>query len=243
MKQKLYDSKIPTYIEVYNSLYSDIKNGVYQEGESLPGELALSEQYCVSRNTLRQALAILCEDGLILRSQGKGTVVAPPPKPCPTTEPASPLLLFAKNPIDNVEIQYNFGPPTDIARSKLDLGRGDLVIASNLIYHIDSTPIGYSFIQVPVTAFGELEVDAGNTDSIETLLTRKIYEHANNWDCTLRLIAVNEIEEAFLGVAQGHPALMMEAVLQYKNGKPLARCKYYFLAEHYHLQFNANMFQ
>lgn len=68
---KLLAGNVPVYIEVYNSLYSDIMNNVYLEGNQLPSENALSEKYGVSRNTLRQALAILCEDGLVIKSQGK----------------------------------------------------------------------------------------------------------------------------------------------------------------------------
>lgn len=80
------NGKVPVYVGVYNALYSDIMNGVYLENEILPGETALAEHYGVSRNTLRQALAILSEDGLIIRSQGKGTLVAPEVISCLLTE-------------------------------------------------------------------------------------------------------------------------------------------------------------
>ncbi len=71
------DSKgrIPTHVPIYNMLYSDIVNGLYKDGDVLPGEMALTEKYGVSRNTLRLALAILNEDGLIQKRQGKGTLV------------------------------------------------------------------------------------------------------------------------------------------------------------------------
>lgn len=88
MQKRLAHSKIPTYVGIYNSLYADITSGVYPENESLPGEVALAEKYNVSRNTLRQALAILCEDGLIVRAQGRGTIVAPGRRP-PSAENCS----------------------------------------------------------------------------------------------------------------------------------------------------------
>ena len=67
--------KIPAYVAIYNILYSDIINSVYEDGSRLPSETALAERYEVSRNTIRLALAILNEDGLIQKSQGRGTVV------------------------------------------------------------------------------------------------------------------------------------------------------------------------
>ena len=75
MKNQIYKNHIPSYVSVYNALYSDIMNDVYLDNELLQSEVFLAEKYGVSRNTLRQALAILCEDGLIVKSQGKGTLV------------------------------------------------------------------------------------------------------------------------------------------------------------------------
>ena len=76
MKIDLHTTGVPAYVEIYNSLYADITGGVYPAGECMPGEIALAQKYQVSRNTLRQAMAILCEDGLLIRSRGKGTLVA-----------------------------------------------------------------------------------------------------------------------------------------------------------------------
>lgn len=56
MKTKLHHQSIPAYLDVYNSLYTDIVTGIYPPGEHLPGETSLAEKYGVSRNTLRQAI-------------------------------------------------------------------------------------------------------------------------------------------------------------------------------------------
>ena len=69
------NSNVPSYVPIYDRLYSDIMNGVYENGSKLPGEAALAEKYDVSRNTVRQALTVLVEDGLVEKIQGKGTFV------------------------------------------------------------------------------------------------------------------------------------------------------------------------
>ena len=107
MKQTLTGSKMPAYVAVYNSLYSDLRSGVYRENEALPGETALAEKYHVSRNTLRQALAILAEDGLIVRSQGRETLVAPQKKPLAPDKHKNPLIDLAGRAVDNVAGQDN----------------------------------------------------------------------------------------------------------------------------------------
>ena len=237
MDKRLTSSKMPAYVGVYNSLYSDIKNGVYPENESLPGEIALAEKYGVSRNTLRQALAILSEDGLIVRSQGRGTIVCPRHEAVVGGKVLNPLTNLAREKVDRVEIQYNYGPPTDIARSKLALEKGDIVLASDAVYWVGTDIVGHSFIQIPTAAFNDIGVDAAREDAVEQLVTRLIFEHAEFWNATFKLVCANEMEASFLQVEEGRPMILLEAVLHDQSRRPFARCKFYFLTEHYHLRF------
>lgn len=237
MKKTLAGSKIPAYVKVYNSLYSDLKSGVYQENQALPGEVALAEKYQVSRNTLRQALAILTEDGLIIRSQGRETLVAPAAQTAVLNKHRNPLLSLARRAVDHIQIQYNYGAPTDIARTKLALQRGDIVLACDTVYHSGSAVAGYSFTQIPAASFNELGVDISDEEAIEQLATRLIFDRAEQWDLTVKLIYANEIEAPFLRTEAGRPLILMEALLLGQNGAPFARSKMYFLPEHYLLQF------
>ena len=68
----LNDNKIPSYVSIYNQIYSDIVDGVYKNGSQLPSEPVLAEKYGVSRNTLRQALTILNEDTSSRSSRARG---------------------------------------------------------------------------------------------------------------------------------------------------------------------------
>ena len=61
----------------YFRLTADLKQmmlkGEIQAGDKLPSENELSEQYQVSRHTVRKALAILENEGYIYAVHGKGT--------------------------------------------------------------------------------------------------------------------------------------------------------------------------
>ena len=63
------------HVKVYDQLYAQILSGEYPRGSQLPSEPDLSKKMGVSRMTLRQALALLREDGLIHNVQGKGNFV------------------------------------------------------------------------------------------------------------------------------------------------------------------------
>jgi len=69
------NENIPLYMKIYNTLISEIKSGRYQDGDRLPTELEISEQFSVSRITSRKALDILAEEGYINRTPGKGSFV------------------------------------------------------------------------------------------------------------------------------------------------------------------------
>ncbi|TCO49386.1 GntR family transcriptional regulator [Kribbella antiqua] len=56
-------------------LAREIRSGLVRRGAQLPGEVELAKRFAVSRNTVRSALAVLSEDGLITTRTGKGSFV------------------------------------------------------------------------------------------------------------------------------------------------------------------------
>lgn len=63
------------YAELANKLREAIKSGAYIEGQRLPSENELSIQTGYSRQTVRQAIGVLENEGLARRIQGSGTFV------------------------------------------------------------------------------------------------------------------------------------------------------------------------
>lgn len=63
---------------LYAAILKSILDGELKEGDRLPGEEALSEQYRVSRPTIREALARLRAGGIIVSRQGSGSYVGRP---------------------------------------------------------------------------------------------------------------------------------------------------------------------
>ncbi len=70
--------KKPLYVIVANALRDEIIAGVYPIGAYLEPEDKLCVRFDVSRHTIREALRILREDGLVNSRRGSGTKVIPP---------------------------------------------------------------------------------------------------------------------------------------------------------------------
>ena len=69
---------IPQYRKLYEILRKHIVNGVYAEGDLLPSENELCVAHEMTRPTVRHALETLVKDGLIVKKQGKGSIVRKP---------------------------------------------------------------------------------------------------------------------------------------------------------------------
>lgn len=62
------------YLASYEAIKADIYTN-YNEGDLMPSEKTLMEQYGVSRTTLRHAMQLLKNDGIVVIQQGFGTQV------------------------------------------------------------------------------------------------------------------------------------------------------------------------
>ena len=71
------DSALPLWAQINDDLRRRVGTGEFVD--SFPGELALMEQYAVSRHTVREALRRLREDGLVIAERGRRPRLAEPP--------------------------------------------------------------------------------------------------------------------------------------------------------------------
>jgi GntR family transcriptional regulator len=70
--------KVPLYYQLYEILRERITNGVWKPGDTITPETELMVQFDVSRNTIRDVMDKLVNEGLIYRQQGRGSFVSQP---------------------------------------------------------------------------------------------------------------------------------------------------------------------
>ncbi|MFC6679704.1 GntR family transcriptional regulator [Nonomuraea ferruginea] len=63
------------YQEIASTLRGQIQSGDLAPGAALPSEAELRRRFTTSRNTVRQALAVLEHEGLIVAEHGRGRFV------------------------------------------------------------------------------------------------------------------------------------------------------------------------
>ncbi len=72
-----FSGRTQLYFQLYDILLGKITSGEYKPGELLPTENDLIQAYGISRITVRKAMDMLMNDGLIIKRRGYGTCVQP----------------------------------------------------------------------------------------------------------------------------------------------------------------------
>jgi GntR family transcriptional regulator len=142
---------VPLYHQIYLILREQILEGRF-EAAPLPGELALADQFKVSRVTMRRALQDLVKEGLIARGRGKGTFVKPRRE---TAAPASGSQLLIESQvssdtgasIDVLEV-LRVVPLSEVAET-LQLSNKEQVQKIIRILNVKGQPLGHFSTFIP----------------------------------------------------------------------------------------------
>lgn len=76
MPEVIRETTVPLYIQIAEDIRSKIEEGRIEPNTRIPTELELSSDYGVSRITVRKALELLVEEGILIRKKRVGTFVS-----------------------------------------------------------------------------------------------------------------------------------------------------------------------
>ncbi len=144
----------PMYRHIADDLRSKISSGELAPNAKLPTEGELSEHYDASRNTVREAIRRLTDEGLLESRPGQGTFVARKIDPFVTVLTADPKTGFGggETVAYRSEVREKHREPTtsipkvevltasDAVADLLDIPRGTQVVSRSQIRYIDETP-------------------------------------------------------------------------------------------------------
>jgi GntR family transcriptional regulator len=130
------------YIQIADALRGQISSGDLQANDKLPNEDELSHQFTASRGTVREAIRLLVEEGLLRREQGRGTFV----------NPLRRSGMFTLTSFDEEMLRLNRMPSTrlltaevipapEAAAEKLGIPAGDPVIHIVQLKLADNRPV------------------------------------------------------------------------------------------------------
>ena len=229
--------KIPLYVTVYETISQWLKEGKYKPGDKLPGENVLAEQFSVSRGTLRQAMLLLQEDGLISNHQGKGNIVLSNQdiKVGGLEKIGNPITEFCLEPIDHIVTTIGFQPATQKHQKVLKLRPSSVVAVINITYYSKKAPVGFAMVYIPYEVLDKDNIDFENTDSVYEFYT-KLLSTAGLYSSTkLRLGKARERLANILQVPEEDTILILEEELYTEYDTPILSQKLYMGEDLYEL--------
>ncbi|HEX5567976.1 MAG TPA: GntR family transcriptional regulator [Streptomyces sp.] len=74
-----HEGPVTPYRQLAEILRARIARGDWAEGRPIPSENRLVQEYGLARSTVRRAIAVLVDEGVVWTVQGRGTYVGQPP--------------------------------------------------------------------------------------------------------------------------------------------------------------------
>lgn len=217
---------LPLYIQIAEVLRRSIRDQVYQAGDRLPTEAQLAERFGVNRHTLRQAIALLRQEGLLRVERGRGTfVTAAPIRYAIGKRVRYNEALRAHGHTAEFTLLRALEIPADPSVAKdLALKPGDPVALIERLGSADGQPISVGTGYFPLGLFPDLLSDASlallqETGSISQWLRQRYdCDHIRRSTCvSARLVKPHDAK--LLELPLNQPILLAEAINEDQQGR------------------------
>lgn len=238
-----HNSSDSMYVQLTNHLSNAIAKGEYAVGDKLPSENALCRQFGVSRITVRQALQILSQQGLIYSVHGKGSFVKAPSIHNELDQIVSFSKVLEQKGLNGYTRVCNYANPAEKAEDFRNLGVS--VISLDLLGYISNYPVVYYNSHFPAD-LGKQMLQAAQQAETDGLAfsTYDLYKQLGVALCrieqTIRAVNASQKLAEILHVPCGEALMVLESVYYAADGTALEHKTSYYRADMYsfHLQRN-----
>ena len=217
------DSYEPAYAQVVRLLSGEIAAGIYRPGDQLPSESQLCARFDVSGMTVRRAINIMVDRGIVSALQGKGVFV----RGLDMREAAFRLRQWhdtaAPPPGAQVRLlQAAILPADERVSRKLAVAQGGKVVYLRRLVYEAIGPMMYHreyLVYDPrrPTVEAELQIT-----SLEGLFRGQHGQGLRRGDLQMEAVALNPEEADVLHLEPGAPALCLEHIFYDFENRPVA---------------------
>jgi GntR family transcriptional regulator, phosphonate transport system regulatory protein len=226
-------SGVALWRQVADGIERGIADGRFAAGEKLPGEMEIAGTYRVNRHTVRRALAMLAERGLVRAERGSGTYVEAPRLAYPLrsrTRFSEIAGAGGREPRGQLIAASEEVATRELAR-QLGLKTGAPLVRIEALRLADRAPICVGTTWLAAERFPDAGKIYERVRSMTKLLTH--YGIRDYRRATTRITAaiVDATDAARLDLALGRPILVVDSTDTEPDGKPLLTTHARFAAE------------
>nr|PZN38214.1 MAG: phosphonate metabolism transcriptional regulator PhnF [Bacillota bacterium] len=225
---------VPLYYQIMRWLLEQIEAGHLKAGDRIPSERELTEQFQVSRMTVRQALRELEAQGYLERVQGKGTYVSIPK----VEQPLLALTSFTEDmhrrgmTPGSVLLRAGTIPAGRRCARALGISETEPVVRLERLRLADGKPMALEVTHLPADLCPGI-LDADLTGSLYQLLAERYGVVLARATQTLEAVSATGREARLLGVREGAPLLLMERITRDREGRAVEYVRSLYRGDRY----------
>ncbi len=241
------DSPVPIYHQVATNIRERIMKNEWKENEKIPSEAKLTEEYDISRVTLRQALDELKREGIINKIQGKGVFVKYNPKPF-VHDFSLPTALNAKleqsgNNIIPVLLTSSMCGPISHVNECLKISEEENLVYIKRLFVFNNKPIGLNRSWLADSMVPKILDKPLIGNHLSTTLSKNYNLTPVNIENSIQSIIPNAADMKLLNVQYTVPATFLKSISYLIDQNPLEYSETIWLGDSVKFTFNTNTMQ
>jgi GntR family transcriptional regulator len=240
-------SRVPKYLQIEDWIEEMITKGRFQIGDRLPSESKLATLCEVNRNTIRQAISELVNQGVLYTKNGVGTFISSkmPEKARYSLDhissSAEDIRAAGYAPITRL-ISKGVIEATEEIADKLMLGTNRKIIQIVRLRLGDQTPFILERSHLPYGEFkGILDLDL--TGSLYQLLVDEFDVELDRSVQTLRAVLLEGQEASLLKLPPGSPGMFLESTIYNRNGVAIELLQSHYRGDKYVFKVHSGQYQ
>jgi GntR family transcriptional regulator len=201
----------PRYLQIANHIADNIRSGDLGVGDQLPTERQLAEELGVSRMTVRQALGVLAQQGLINSQHGIGNFVTRPM----LEQPVDILIGFSDNMLKKgirpsaQLLDLKSTSADQLLSTELQIPFGDPVFAIRRLRFADNMPMALEYSYFPERYVPGLDQHDLEQRSIYAILTEEYKIALAGAVQTLEPVVALAYQARLLQIPKGAPLMLI----------------------------------
>ncbi|MFC6316060.1 GntR family transcriptional regulator [Lapidilactobacillus achengensis] len=214
----------PKYELIANELRKRITTGKYQPNELIPDQVALAEEFGVSRMTIKKAIDGLAMEGLLYTRRGDGTYVMGDislkiEQNSPAEEHLGLTASFEEGRVTSKIIQFDIRFPSESLQKHLKLEKNEPIFEILRLRLLDGRPYVLEHTYMPQKLMPGLD-EAVLMNSIYAYLKNTVNLKLSGAYRRIHALFADELDVKYLECKEGDPVLEVEQVSWLDDGTP-----------------------
>lgn len=218
---------------VYENVRNAIENSIYSYGQPIPSERVLAEAFYVSRTTVRKAVDLLVEQGLLFRIQGKGTYVSLPRLNASNSITSTRKYLEENGLVPSTRVFFS-----GTRKAEHKFGRIFQIPEEAPVFQLyrlrlgDAIPYSIEYTYLPFERVPNIQNYDFSRDSLYQCFADNQIQISYTYQ-TLDLVTVSKPQSVLLGIEDGSSAFMRKNTIYDKDNCAVEHTLSYSVAEKY----------